>query len=146
MEVIHIPFNCDSESPFIDIRKTYGFQITAFPPARPKYKSLKRRFKGDGLIFYENGQGVYHLEYYLGRMPSPIETKVILPHSWELQTRRCEITITYIGLGYKWNSRKEVFDFANAISSRMHACSWPHEIVWFADDHKRTKWKISKEK
>jgi len=99
---------------------------------------LKQRFSKDDLIFYEDTQGVYHLE----SKSSPIEAKVTLsPDLWEKQTKTCELTITYIGLeAYKYNSRKKIVDFGKAISSRI---SWKHKIVWFTDDHAVTVWKAS---
>lgn len=73
-------------------------------------------------------------------MLSPIDAKVIVsPNLWEPQTKRSEIIFTYISLRYKYNSRKEVVDFANAISSLI---SYEHDIVWFTDDSKKIIWKI----
>ncbi len=132
-------FNRDFKSPPTDISKTYGFQITAFPPVKPKYKSLERRFNGDDLIFYEDRQGVYHLE----RTSLPIEAKVTLsPNLWEEPTKTCELTITYVGLEYKYNQRKEIADFEKAISSRIN---WRQKIVWYTDDGEITEWKDSDE-
>ena len=136
-EAIEISFNRDFKPPSIDTSKTYGFQITAFPPDKPKYESLKHCFSGDDLIFYEDTQGVYHLE----SKSSPIEAKVTLsPNLWEEQTKTCELTFTYIGLPYKFNPRKEIADFGKDISSRI---SWEHKIVWFTDDGPVTVWKAS---
>jgi len=59
-------------------------------------------------------------------MPSPIEARFNLsPSMWEPQSTRCKFTISYECLSYKYDQRKEVVDFANAISSRL---SWKHEI------------------
>jgi hypothetical protein len=141
-EIIHIHFNYDFESPPIDISKTYGFEVTAFPPVKPKYESLKRRFNGNDLVFYEEDKpGVYHLE----SMSSPIEVKVIVsPNLWEEKTKKCEIKFSYIGLPYKYNSRKQIVDFAKDVSSRI---SWKQKIVWFTEDGEIIIWKnSSKEK
>jgi hypothetical protein len=74
------------------------------------------------------------VEYYVERMSSPIEAKLIVsPNRWEPQTKRCELKVAYSCLGYKYYSRKNVVDFAYAISSRM---SWEHEIVWFTEHGK----------
>ncbi len=98
---------------------------------------MKRRFSGDDLIFYEDTQGVYHLE----SKSSPIEAKVTLSSNlWEEQTKTCELTFTHIGLPYKFNPRKEITDFGKAISCRI---SWKHKIAWFTDDGVVTVWKAS---
>jgi hypothetical protein len=132
-------FNRDFESSPIDIKNTYGFRIIAFPPVKPKYRSLTRLFNEGGLSFYEDEyeQGVYHMEYYVEGMPSPIETKLIISLT---QTKKPQINIEYNALGYKKYARKEVFGFANAISSRI---SWEHKIIWFTEDGKKTIWKNS---
>lgn len=73
---------------------------------------------------------------------SPIEAKVTLsPNLSKEQTKKSKLTITYIGLeAYKYNSRKRIVDFGNAISCRI---SWKHEVVWFTDDDAVTIWKAS---
>jgi len=87
-EIIHIHFNYDFEYPPIDMSKTYGFEITAFPLVKPKYESLKRRFNGNALVFYEEDKpGVYHLE----SMSSHIKAKVIVsPNLWEEKTKNAK--------------------------------------------------------
>jgi len=76
-------------------------------------------------------------------MPSPIEARFNLsPSMGEPQSTRCKLTISYECLSYKYDQRKEVVDFANAISSRL---SWKHEIIWFTEDGNKTIWK-NKEK
>ena len=110
----------------------FGFHITAFPPVKLKYGSLKQRFNRGSLSFYEDEQGVYHVEYYVERMSSPIEAKLIVsPNLYEPQTKRPEITVDYVDLRYRYYARKEVVGFAIAISSQM---SWKHEIVWCTED------------
>ena len=59
-----MPFNHEFKSPSIDVLKTFGFQITAFPPVKPKYESLKQSFDEADLMFFEDGQGTYYLEKY----------------------------------------------------------------------------------
>ena len=132
-------FNHNFESHPIDVSKTFGFQITVFPPIKPKYTYLERSFNGADLIFYEDGQGGYHLE----KISSPLEAKVILsPNLWEegtKNTRICEITFTFIGLDYKYNSRKEIANFGEEISSVLS--NWKQKIVWFTEDGHVTVWK-----
>jgi len=140
-EVISISFNYDFESPSIDISEIFGFHINAFPSVKPKYRSLERLFNGDNLSFYEDEQGVYHLEYCFERMSPPIEAKLIVsPNIWEPQTKRCEIKVEYIDLRYRNYARKIVVGFANAISSRM---SWKHKIVWCTEGGHVIEWKNS---
>ena len=64
----------------------------------------------------------------------------LTPNLWEEQTKESKITITCNEIVYRYNSRKEIVDFAEDISSRM---SWKHEIVWFTDDGKVTELKNS---
>jgi hypothetical protein len=70
-------------------------------------------------------------------MRSPIEaTEFILSSNLlEPKKKRYKLTISYGCLGYKKSPRKEVAAFAYAISSHIR---WKHEIVWFAEDGKRT--------
>jgi hypothetical protein len=128
-------FNLDFKLP-IDVSKTFGFEITAYPPAKPKYESLNRLFNRDNLTFYEVGQGSYHLE----RTTSLVEATVnVTPNLWEEQTQKSEITIICNNILYRNNFlRKEIVDLAEDISSRM---SWKHKIVWHTYDGDITEWK-----
>jgi hypothetical protein len=83
----------------------------------------------DRLKFYEDEQkvGTYHLVCFSEGILSLIEARIILsPNMWEPQTKRCKLIVSCGCLGYKYNQRKEVVDFANAISSRI---GWKHEII-----------------
>lgn len=133
-------FNHDFEAPSIDITTIYGFEITAFPPAKLKYASLERKFNGTNLKLYEDRQGEYHLE----RISSPTEdAEVILSSNlWDEATKKCEIAFTYTDLRFKSNTRKEVVEFGEEISSLIN---WRHKIVWFTDDGDVTEWKNSDE-
>ena len=139
--VISINFDCDFKPFHVDVSNTFAFEITAFPPSRPKYESLKWFFNADGLKFYEDEQyaGSYHLEYCSEGMLSPVEARFHLsPDIWEPQSTKCRIIISFECLSYKYDQRKGVVDFANAVSSRI---SWEHEIVWFTENRSITLWK-----
>ncbi|MGA2682284.1 MAG: hypothetical protein ABSF44_10865 [Candidatus Bathyarchaeia archaeon] len=133
-------FNHEFKTPSVDVSRIFGFQITAFPPVKPKFTSLERSFNAIDLKFYEDGQGGYYLE----RISSPLEAKVILsPNLWDEGTKNCELTFTYTDLDLKYNQRKEVVEFGEDISSLIN---WKHKIVWFTDDGDVTVWKNSDEK
>ena len=120
--------------PDINTSETYGFKITAFPSVKPKQRSLKQHFNRGALTFYEDEYklGLYHLEYYLEKMPAPIEAKfIVLPNLYEKQTKKPEIKIEYSDLRYKYSARKEVVGFANEITSRMR---WKHTITWITEN------------
>jgi hypothetical protein len=116
----------------IDVSKIYGFQITVFLPTKPKYLALERKFNDYDLLFSENGIGQYTIE----RKTQPIEASVVFsPQAAEKPS--CQITVTYVDLGIKYNSRKEVVDFGIEIISKM---SWKQKIVWYTDDGMVTEW------
>ena len=93
MRGICILFNCDFESPPIDTSKIFGFQITAYPPVKPKYTSLCKLFNGDHLTLYEVGQGSYRLE----RTTSLVEaTGNLTPNLWEEQTKNAKSPLPVI--------------------------------------------------
>jgi hypothetical protein len=123
-----MPFNYNFESLPIDVSKTYGFEIIAFPSDKPKYESLGRRFKRANLVFSEDGHGGYYLE----TTSASLEARVNLsPNPWDGKAKKCEITFTCIGLDLKYNSRKELVEFGENISSLIN---WEHKIVWFTDN------------
>ena len=140
MRGIYILFNCDFESPPIDTSKIFGFQITTYPPVKPKYASLFKLFNGDNLILYEVGQGSYRLE----RTTSLVEaTGNLTPNLWEEHTKKCEFTITCNYILYRnYDFKKEIVDFAKDISSRM---SWKQKIVWYTYEGDKTEWKNTDE-
>jgi hypothetical protein len=123
-----------------DVSKTFGFEITAFPPVKPKYSFLERSFKKSAQVFYEDGYGGYCLE----RLSSSLEAKVILtPNHWEEDKKDCTLVFTYTDLSFKNKERKEVVKFGENISSQMR---WKHKIVWFTDDGDKTIWMNCDEK
>jgi hypothetical protein len=132
--VDNISFNKEPE-----ISSTYGFEITAFPPSRPKYESLERRFRHGDLSLTETRFGEYNLE---GR--SSLEAKLILnPSAWDERNKKCEVTITCTGLSYKYDDRKGIVDFGNYISSLI---SWKHKIMWFTENNPIIVWKNDDDK
>ena len=139
-EVNNMSFNQNYKSPSIDVSKTFGFEITAFPQVKLKYRNLERNFNGTDLILYEDGKSGYYIE----RISSTLEAKVNLPPNlWDEKTKDSEITFTYTNLGLKYNKRKEVVEFGEDISSLIN---WKHKIVWFTEDGDVTVWKNSDEK
>jgi hypothetical protein len=133
-------FNQNFVSSPIDASKIFGFEITAFPPTKPKYETLKRRFKEAGLELYENEQDGYHLE----KISTPIEAKVVLStDSWDEKKKKCEITFTYTDFSLKYKTRKEVAEFGENISSII---SWKHKTVWYTEDGDVTIWKNGEKK
>jgi hypothetical protein len=135
-----MPINHEFKSPSVDISKTFGFQITAFPPVKPKYESLEQRFDGANLMFFEDRQGTYHLE----KLSPPLEAKVTLsPNLWDERTKKCEITFTYTDLDLKYNTRKKVVEFGEDISCLIN---WKHKIVWFTEEGNVVEWKNGDEK
>jgi hypothetical protein len=128
-------FKHEINFPSIDVSKTFGFQITAFPPVKPKFASLERYYNGDDLTFFEDGHGGYYLE----RISSTLEAKVsVLPTLWDEGTKTCEVTFTCTDLGLKYNDRKEVVEFGKDISSLT---TWKHKIVWFTEDGDIIMWR-----
>jgi hypothetical protein len=77
-------FKHEIKCPSIDISKTFGFQITAFPTVKPKFASLERYYNGADLAFFEDGHGGYHLE----RKSNTLEAKVsVSPTLWGEETK-----------------------------------------------------------
>jgi hypothetical protein len=131
-------FNYEFQSPFV--RETYGFDIFAFPQDKPKYESLERRFKRANLEFSEDGQGGYCLE----TISASLEARINLsPNPWDEKTKKCEIAFTCIGLDWKYNSRKELVEFGENISSLIN---WEHKIVWHTENGDVIVWKNGDEK
>jgi hypothetical protein len=130
-----VSFKYEINCPSIEVSKTYGFEITAFPSIKPKYASLERCYNGADLVFFEDGTGGYHLE----RVSSTLEAEVCLsPNIWDEGIKTCEVTFKCTELDIKYHMRKEVVEFGKDISALT---TWKHKIVWFTDDGDITIWK-----
>lgn len=125
--------NHETKFPIIDITKTYGFQITVFPPTKPKYTYLVQQFKAtDDLELCEDEKG-----YHLTMSSTPLDIKIdIFPHIWDEKDKQCKITFTYCELNYKNSYRKQVIKLGREISSCMN---WKHKIIWFTEEGKITE-------
>ncbi len=121
-----------------DVQTICSFEMTINPPKKPKYKELKRLLDKYPLAFWEPETGTYRVESKISHIEAPV---IVSPNMWEEQAKECKISINYDLLGYRFDRRKDMVKFAEAISIQL-SC-WEQEIVWITDDSKRIVWNNS---